>query len=95
MIIYRPHRGSLSDAMAEAKEFNNEKEMKEYIAKQWDGYISVEDIVIVDDSHNDDRIGWKDARYVCSKRFGEQDNIAKYGVSQCIGMCATDYTKSK
>ena len=39
MIIYRPHRGSLADAMAEAKEFNNEQEMKEYIVKQWNGYI--------------------------------------------------------
>ena len=94
MIIYRPHRGSLIDAMAEAKEFNNEQEMKEYIAEQWDGYISVEDIVIIDNPQNDERIGWKDTRYVCSKRFGEQDNIEKYGVPQCIGMCATDYMKS-
>ena len=35
MIIYRSHRGSLADAMAEVKEFNNEQEMKEYIVKQW------------------------------------------------------------
>ena len=93
MIIYRPHRGSLAEAMEEAKEFNNEQEMKEHIANQWDGYISVDDIVITDNPHNDDRIGWKDTRYVCTKRFGEQDNIAVYGVPQCIGMCATEYKK--
>ena len=28
MIIYRPHRGSLSDALAKAKEFETEEEMK-------------------------------------------------------------------
>jgi hypothetical protein len=93
MIIYRPHRGNLVDAMVEAKEFNNEQEMKEYVANQWDGYISVSDIVIVDNPHNDDRIGWKDTRYVCTKRFGEQDNMVLYGVPQCIGMCATEYIK--
>jgi len=91
MIIYRPHRGSLVDAMAEAKEFNNEQEMKEHIADYWDGYISVEDIVIDNEPYNDDRNGWKDTRYVCTKRFGDQDNIKRYGKPQCIGMCATDY----
>ena len=30
-IIFRPHRGSLADAMAEAKEFDNEEEMKKHI----------------------------------------------------------------
>lgn len=92
MIIYRPHRGSLADAMAEAKEFNNEQEMKEYIVKQWDGYISVDDIVIDDNAHNDDRIGWKDTRYVCTKRLGNDNYIEKYEHPQCIGMCATIYT---
>ena len=93
MIIYRPHRGNLADAMVEAKEFNSEQEMKEYIVKQWDGYFSIEDIVILGDPYNDERIGWEDTRYVCSKRFGDQDNIVKYGVPQCIGMCATKYIK--
>jgi len=39
----------------------------------------------------DNRSGWKDTRYVCTKRFGDKDNIKLYGVPQCIGMCATDY----
>jgi hypothetical protein len=65
--------------------------MKEYIVKEWDGYFPVEDIVIYGKSVNDDRNGWKDTRYVCTKSFGEQDNIKLYGCPQCIGMCATDY----
>lgn len=31
MVIYRPHRGALKEAMAEAKEFNSIDEMKQYI----------------------------------------------------------------
>lgn len=31
MVIYRPHRGGLKEAMAEAKEFNSIDEMKRYI----------------------------------------------------------------
>lgn len=94
MIIYRPHRGSLVEAMAEAKEFNSELEMKEYIVEEWNHYFNILDIVISDDIIEDNRNGWKDTRYVCTKRFGQQDNIAKYGVPQCIGMCATVYINS-
>ena len=91
MVIYRPHRGRLTDSMLEANEFNNEQEMKEYIVKQCNNYFSVNDIVISDESYNDDRIGWKDTRYVCTKKFGNQDCVTLYGVPQCIGMCATEY----
>ena len=28
MVIYRPHKGSLADALAEAEEFQTEEEMK-------------------------------------------------------------------
>jgi len=91
MIIYRPHRGKLIDSIAEAKEFNNEDEMKKYIVEEWDNYFSMEDIVIYDEIRKDDRIGWNDVRNVCTKRFGIQDNISEYGYPQCIGMCATDY----
>lgn len=75
MIIFRPHRGSLADAMAEAKEFENVEKMKNYIVKMWnDGWqgpndlFSADDIVINDDSLvNDERIGWEDSKHVCVK----------------------------
>ena len=35
MIAYRPHRGSLADAMKEAKTFLNEWQMKCYVANNW------------------------------------------------------------
>lgn len=92
-IIYRPHRGGLAESMKEAKEFNDEKEMKEHIVQQWNGYFTVDDIVIEDKVSKDERVGWEDTRYVCTKRFRDTDNIKKYGTPQCIGMCATIYKK--
>lgn len=102
MIIFRPHRGSLAEAMAEAKEFNNVEEMKEYIVNQWnEGWkgekklFTAEDIVINEDSEvNDERIGWEDSKYVCIKKLGEEDYMKKHGCAQCIGMCATKYPKA-
>lgn len=102
MIIYRPHRGGLAEAMQEAKEFNTEEEMKQYIYEEYWGYFKslgysyapfgIEDIVInKDTTGNDDRIGWRDSTYVCVKRYGDENYMDKYGYPQCIGMCATDY----
>ena len=91
MIIYRPHRELFEDAMAEAKVFENDDAMKDYICSEWnyDGrqLISKEDIVIKDNPVNDPRNGWKDTRYVCTKRCGKEE----YTVPQCIGMCAYDF----
>ena len=96
MVIYRPHRGSLSEAIAEAREFGSFDEMKQYIVndeKQCFGKpgFEISDIVICEVKRCDDRIGWKDERYVCIKRYFGEDYMEKYGTPQCIGMCATDY----
>lgn len=99
-IIFRPHRGSLDEAMKEAKEFDTVEEMKEHIVKlwheNWNGkeWFTVDDIVIDEKSAvNDDRIGWEDSMYVCVKRMGNEDYMKKHGTPQCIGMCATKYRK--
>jgi hypothetical protein len=89
MIIFRPATHLLEDAMKEAREFNTEEEMKEYIVKQRDNAFSIEDIVIEDRISFDSRIGWEDTRYVCTKRYGEEI----FSCPQCIGMCATKYIK--
>jgi hypothetical protein len=99
MIIYRPHRGHFNESLDEAKEFNNELEMKQYIVEEWrdtwkgitNDLFDVDDIVINKESTNDNRIGWKDTHYVCVKRIGEEDYMKKYGCPQCIGYCATNY----
>lgn len=95
MIIYRPHKGSFEKSILLAKEYNNEDEMKKDIVKDWgEDYISIEDIVIYGEPREEIRSGWKNMRSVCSKRFGNTDNIKEYGVPQCIGFCATEYLKS-
>lgn len=98
MIIYRPACGGLAEAMAQAKEFESEQEMKEYIVKKYadvhdQAPFGIEDISIDKESVEDDRIGWKDCRYVCVRRFFDENYIKKYGTAQCIGYCAQNYKK--
>lgn len=95
MIIYRPQRGGLQEAMLEAKEFENEEEMKRYIVKEHSKLFSLPpfdvcDIVINKKAFCDERIGWWDTRYVCVKRYFNEI----YDCPQCIGYCATDYRKN-
>lgn len=97
MIIYRPHRGGLAEAMAEAREFESIEAMKEYIVEhdgsipEWGHPFEVDDIVIGENLGPDNRIGWNDVHHICTKRYYSEDFMAKYGNPQCIGMCATDY----
>lgn len=96
MIIYRPHKGGLAEAMAEAKEFETEEEMKQYISEQYLKFVSPEDIVIEEHSTiDDDCCGWHDTKDVCIKRNGEENYIEKYGCPQCIGFYATDYERKE
>ena len=82
MIIYRPHRGSLSDALSEAKEFSTWPELKEHVASDWNsfgfGQVTSSDVTIKDDPLEDTRIGWKDTRMVLLKGYP-------------VGFCATQY----
>lgn len=104
MIVYRPHRGTLSEALAKTKEFETEEEMKVYIYQYHKKYFEeigfsyapfeIDDIVIdKSDVYDDERCGWHNTMYVCVKRYGSEDYIEKYGCPQCIGMCATDYER--
>ena len=88
MVKFRPHRGGLKEALAEAREFNTVEEMYQYIEdKEKDlldyfekhrNHLVGEDlchqrIYIDKEALYDERCGWN-TRYVCS-----------YG--NCIGMC--------
>lgn len=95
MITYRPHRGSLKDAMAEARVFADAEEMKRWIvadsAKAFGTPLfSIDDIVIGEDEIADARNGWADTHHVCVKRYGSE----VYSVPQCIGMCATEFPRA-
>ena len=86
MIIYRPHRGSLSDALSEVKEFSTWQELKEYVASTWNsmgfGQVTSSDVTIKTDSIMDERICWEDTRMVLLKGYP-------------IGFCATQYSTTE
>ena len=86
MIKYRPHRGSLENAMREMKTFNSKEEMFDYIVKDWGGFISYADLSITENIGRDKRIDWKECRHVCAKRI----NSETFKVPQCIGMCSIE-----
>lgn len=100
MIVYRPHRGSLEDAMKEVKTFDNWYQMTHYIANNWNfavgkKVIDSDDIVMDDKSVNDDRVGWKDVHMVLATRIGNDNFMEKYGNPQCIGYCTYDVSSVK
>ena len=88
MIKYRPQRGGLDEAMAEARTFESVDEMKMFILKHWQKIIpdpfSFDDIVISDILGDDDRIGWKNVRRVSVTRLGKE---VYHVCRQCIGWC--------
>ena len=64
MIVYRPHRGSLEDAMKEVKTFDNWYQMTHYIANNWNlavgkKVIDPDDIVMPNLKSTMQRIGDK------------------------------------
>lgn len=54
---FRPHRGSLADAMAEMREFATFEEMAAHIKAEWSHLADVRDIE-VEPYHYDARIQW-------------------------------------
>lgn len=86
MIKFRPHRGSLAEAMNEMKIFDSKEDMFNTIVINWDGFISYEDLSISEDYGKDNRIDWKETRYVCTKRIGNET----YDMPQFIGMCSIE-----
>lgn len=91
MIKYRPHRGNLEEAMKESKTFQTLDEMYEYILSDWSvpggkAMFSKDDLSIGEDLGPDRRTGWKETRYVCTRRMGDKC----YDEPQCIGMCSME-----
>ena len=86
MIKFRPHKGCLAEAMNKMKIFDSKEDMFNTIVINWDGFISYEDLSISEDYGKDNRIDWKETRYVCTKRIGNET----YDVPQCIGICSIE-----
>lgn len=97
-ILYRDHRGGLAEAMETVREYRTVDEMKAGIAEAYNrlrresGFsgdaFSPEDISVGDDLGADDRIGWANTHYVCIRRLGNDDFVARIGFPQAIGFCS-------
>lgn len=93
-IKYRPHRGSLKESMSLEKEFNSIEEMFEFIVNDTfknAKLYEVSDLSIGENLGKDDRINWRETRYVLTKRCG----MLTYSTPQCIGMCSFETEEDK
>ena len=87
MIKYRPQKSTLEESLNQAREFDTLDEMYDYIVSEWNEQgelFSKEDLCVSDSSEKDCRTDWKETRYVCVKRMGNQ----VYATPQCIGICS-------
>ena len=89
MIKYRPHKGMLSESTKGEMEFDTIDQMYDYLLEYWnylDKIFEREDLSVTKDFGRDERINWKELRYVCTKRFGKDI----YDAPQCIGYCSIE-----
>ena len=84
-VLYRPHRSTLEESMAEVKEFSSIKELCEYLAEQCKGAFDVSDIYISYYCY-DERIDWE-TYIVTVGRYGKVDYLKKYASPQAEGFC--------
>lgn len=92
MIIYRPHRGGIAEAMEEAREFKTIDEMKAYIVlmntdRDYGQAFCADDIILGNEPREDYRIGWKDVNYVYVTHYYSE----RYNNPIPIGYYATEY----
>lgn len=84
MIKYRPHKGGLEEAMNHSRSFSSIEEMVQYIASTSDGMYEENDIIIDDMSLGEDkRIGWKDVRYVLTRKIGDVHLYMPFPIGFC------------
>lgn len=109
MVMYRPHRGGLAEAMSESKEFKSLKDMVDYIVDNFNStvdcfHIEATDLHIAKYSDNDERIGWHDVFVVCFLPYNcihDKHGYKKYFnhtlyhmPTGVLGFFTTDYEKS-
>jgi len=97
MFKYRPHRGSLDEAMKEANEFITMDHMFDYIVETDPLHIlQKEDLYISKDHGKDIRIDWSESRYVMAKRYGKNDYPLPIGLCSMEDFCIPEnFAKSK
>lgn len=99
MIVYRPHCGSLKNALKEARVYENEYRMKQSIANEWNltcgrKELNPENIVISQDGYSDYKSGWKNVHEVYVTKLGSKDLVNEMGAMMCIGYCSYDISNA-
>lgn len=85
---YRPHRGSLADAMAEAVELSGREAVLRHIGRvdAWSGFnpelVEITPYGVGNPPHRDDRIGWENVHIISHHGYG------------VIGFCDVPLTES-
>ena len=65
MIFFRPQRSSLAESMTEVREFTDYTEMADTLEKECEENFNCPcNLITTITPFNDDRIGWRDSRYV-------------------------------
>ena len=82
-IIYRPHKGSIIDAMNEIKFFETKENMLQYICDKANEYsgINIEPCDLLGKMYNeepDERIGWECSYIVTFKAYDDVKNKESY-----------------
>ena len=96
MIIFRPMRITLDEAMADAAIFESVDLMLEHIVKinTYPGLgpmFEKDDLLIGEKASFDRAVGWKDCRPVLTKRFDSEECTPP----KCVGYCATKFPREE
>lgn len=67
---FRPHRGSLIDAMKEEQELDGLQGLVDYVRDNYRDAVTTADIEATPYGGDDSRIGWKDVHIVTLKDWG-------------------------
>ena len=89
-IVYRPQRGGLKEAMAEAAAFENERELLAYVKRAWEDEYPEAKFVVKVRTICEEHIGWSHTRYVYMTDNGID---APFRHPKVVGMCDSDTFK--
>lgn len=83
MILHRPHRGGLAEAMKEMREFESLGELIDTIVAEHNYsidwfQITPDDLCIIKYGNGDDRIGWEDVFMICMKPYNSVNDKEGY-----------------
>lgn len=85
MILYRPHKGGLKEAMNELQEFENEEKMLNFICNDTNKFLDLKFIIEPCDllikmygNEPDNRIGWNKTFSITFKAYEDVKNKESY-----------------